>query len=176
MKNESKVDYKKIERIEDIQINPKNHNKGTERGIYAIEQSIRKLGVGRSGLIDANGHVIAGNHTAQAIADLGIPIKVVPTDGSEWILVQRVDLDLETDNKAVELSYADNRSSELNFDLDITQLAVDVANDIDVSFLYSDAELQQLLDSVELPPENTDIDEDELSKTEHKCPNCGFSF
>ena len=170
---------KKIEKLEDLKTNPKNHNKGTERGVYAIEQSIRKLGVGRSGVVDAEGRIIAGNHTAEAIAQLGIPIKVIETDGNEWVVVQRTDLNLARDKKAVELSYADNRTAQLNLELELDQLAEDLAKDIDLSYLYTDDEINSILSGMKEDPSSDSDGEDpsaEREPTQHKCPNCGFEF
>ncbi len=134
-----------IHSIDDLQPNPRNHNKGTERGGGAIEKSIRKLGAGRSGLCDKNGVMIGGNHALEKMHELGIPVKVVPTDGNEWVVVQRTDLDLGKDKKAVELSYADNRTAELNLDYDMDQLREDIDQGTDLSYLWSEKELDKKL-------------------------------
>lgn len=147
---------KNIKNIEDLQPNPNNHNKGTERGTYAIRESIQRLGAGRSGLADKNGKMIAGNHTLQAIADLDIPVKVIPTDGQEYIVVQRLDLDLDTDLKATELSYADNRTAQLNLDVQIEQLISDIESGADLSYLYTENEIKNILDSLEQSEETVE--------------------
>lgn len=134
-----------IKSIDDLQPNPRNHNKGKERGNGAIAKSIQKLGAGRSGVCDRNGVMIAGNHSLLHMNELGIPVKVIPTDGTEWVVVQRTDLDIEKDKKAIELSYADNRTAELNLDYDTDQLREDIEQEVDLSYLWSEKELDQKL-------------------------------
>ena len=91
-----------------------NANRGTERGRYALEASLRKYGAGRSILIDKHGRIIAGNKTAETAADVGIDdVIVVQTDGRQVVAVQRTDLDLDS-NEARELAYADNRVGQLD--------------------------------------------------------------
>lgn len=147
---------KKLSKLEDLQPNPKNHNKGKERGNWAIEESIRRLGAGRSGVCDANGVVLAGNSTLQKISELGIEVQIVPTDGTKWVVVQRTDLDVENDPKATELAYADNRTSQLNFELDVEQLKLDIEDDVDLSFLWTEEELR-----IELNQGDELLDEDD---------------
>src|ERR1041384_588040 len=86
-----------------------NANQGTQRGRGLLEKSLRQYGAGRSILADKNGVIIAGNKTLETAADLGLPVKVVETDGTELVVVQRTDLDLTRDKAARELAYADNR-------------------------------------------------------------------
>ena len=51
---------------------PRNANKGTQRGRDVVSQSLKDLGAGRSVLIDKNGVLIAGNKTAVAALAAGI--------------------------------------------------------------------------------------------------------
>ena len=99
--------------ITDLRPDRRNVNAGTVRGRALLEQSLRKLGAGRSILVDKHGVVIAGNKTHQLAAELGFPIREVETDGKELVVVRRTDLDLETDKAARELGVADNRTSEV---------------------------------------------------------------
>ena len=46
---------------EGIQPDTKNANKGTERGRYMVEASLRETGAGRSIVLDKDGRIIAGN-------------------------------------------------------------------------------------------------------------------
>lgn len=134
-----------ITSIDELQPNRRNHNKGKERGNAAIAKSIQKLGAGRSGVCDRNGVMIAGNHSLLHMNELGIPVKIIPTDGTEWVVVQRTDLDIEQDKIAIELSYADNRTAELNLDYDTDQLREDIEQEIDLSYLWSEKELDRVL-------------------------------
>src|SRR5579871_2460837 len=114
---------KRIESIEDLTPDGANANRGTERGRGMLEQSIRQYGAGRSIVADREGRVIAGNKTLTAAAKMRLPVRVVETDGSELVVVQRQDLDLEQDAAARELAYADNRTTQIDLAWDAEQIA-----------------------------------------------------
>jgi DNA modification methylase len=131
-------------KITDLKFDPRNANKGTERGRKALVASLKKFGAGRSILVDKNGTVIAGNKTlAQAIAAGHEDVVVVKTDGSQIVAVQRTDLDLR-DAKAKGLAVADNRVAELDLDWDPEVLA-EMGKDIDLSSFWSPEEFGNLL-------------------------------
>jgi DNA modification methylase len=69
-------------------------------------------------LADRNGVVIAGNKTLEQAIALGLPIKVVQTDGKSLVVVQRSDLDLDKHTSARELAIRDNRIAELDLEWD----------------------------------------------------------
>src|SRR4249920_641870 len=79
---------------------PKNANRGTDRGRAALAQSLETYGAGRAILIDRHGCIIAGNKTAEQAKRLNMPLRVIKTDGQHLIAVQRDDLDLATDPRA----------------------------------------------------------------------------
>lgn len=93
-----------------------NANEGTQRGRGLLEKSLRQLGAGRSILTDKDGNVIAGNKTLEAATDIDLPVRIIETDGNELVVVKRTDLDLysETDKRARQLAYADNKIAEIN--------------------------------------------------------------
>ena len=104
-----------------------NANEGTQRGRGLLEKSLRKLGAGRSILTDKDGNVIAGNKTLETAADIDLPVRIVETDGNELVVVKRTDLDLysETDKRARQLAYADNKITEVDLAWKPEQIAVD---------------------------------------------------
>src|ERR1700690_2937070 len=97
----------------DLKPDPHNANRGTDRGRTALERSLREYGAGRAVLIDRHGRIIAGNKTVEQAKRLKIPLRVIKTDGTHLIAVQRDDLDLRTDARAQGLAIADNRVGEL---------------------------------------------------------------
>ena len=148
-----------ITKIEELKPDEKNANKGTERGIGILEESLRKYGAGRSIVVDKDGVVIAGNKTLESAVDLGFPIRVVKTDGKELIVVQREDLDLGSeDGRARELAYADNRSSQVGLDWNVEQILADVQAGIDLSGLWSMSELVRLASTREADRTLEEID------------------
>ena len=145
---------KQLSSIEDITPDLRNANEGTERGLYMVEHSLSQYGAGRSILTDREGRVIAGNKTLQAAADLGIPVRVVETDGRELVVVQRTDLDLMSDDQRARLlAYADNRASEVGLVWDAEEIALDLADGLDLSDLFRDDELDELREMAELSAE-----------------------
>jgi DNA modification methylase len=135
-----------------LALDPANPNKGTERGRAALAESLKRLGAGRSIVVDKHGVAIAGNKTIEAARAIGLEgTIVVPTRGDQLVVVQRTDLDLEHDPVARELSIADNRVAELGLEWDAAQLAAIVGEGADLAAYFSDRELTQLLASVEVP-------------------------
>lgn len=99
-----------------------NFNKGTAKGKKLMNKSFKELGAGRSILIDKNGNIIAGNKSQLAAIEAGITkVRVIETDGTELVAVQRTDVDLNS-KKGRELALADNAASRLNLDWDEVEL------------------------------------------------------
>ena len=107
-----------IQSLDDLQPDPLNANRGTDRGREALRRSLHTYGAGRSIVIDTRGRILGGHKTVEQAKHLGLPITVVPTTGQELVVVQRMDLDARTDPRARELALADNRVAELDLDWD----------------------------------------------------------
>ena len=86
-----------IQSLDDLQPDPLNANRGTDRGREALRRSLHTYGAGRSIVIDKRGRILGGHKTVEQAKHLGLPITVVPTTGQELVVVQRVDLDARTD-------------------------------------------------------------------------------
>ncbi len=132
-------------KISDLIPDHANANKGTERGRYALEASLRQYGAGRSILLDKNGRIIAGNKTAEVAADVGLDdVLIVQTDGTKIVAVQRTDLDIDSP-EGRGLAYADNRVGELSLSWDAEQVLADLNAGMDLSGLFFDFEIDRLL-------------------------------
>ena len=141
-------------KLSDFRPDPGNLNKGTERGVGRLEKSLQDYGFGRPILAANDGTIVAGNHTLEAAAALGFTkVKVVETSGDEVIIHKRLDLDPE-DPKAKLLGLADNRVSQLNWNVDVTGLAELAALDSSVLDFYSQNELNLLQGLVEPPAQS----------------------
>ena len=139
-------------KISEIQFDLSNANRGTERGRYALEASLRKYGAGRSVLIDKHGRLIAGGKTTETAGDIGIDdVIVIQTDGTKLVAVQRTDLDLDS-NEARELAYADNRVGQLDLDFDPAQILADLNAGVNLDQFWRKDELDELL--ADLQPKN----------------------
>jgi hypothetical protein len=145
----------------DFKEDPRNANKGTERGKKMLDKSIKELGAGRSILVDKNGLVIAGNKTRQTLTESGLRNAiVVETDGTQAVEVKRMDLDLtERRGAARKLAYADNRVAEKDLKWDKAELA----DDADVLRGYwTDEELDKIIGIVT----GGEVNEIDVSKTD----------
>ena len=101
----------KILSLSDLKTDKRNARKHNPRNIGMIEASLRSVGAARSGVVDEDGIILAGNGTYEALVNAGIEkVRVVETDGNEWVVVQRKGL---TEKQKRELALADNRAAEL---------------------------------------------------------------
>ena len=105
-----------------------------------VRQSIEDYGAGRSVLLDQDDTVIAGNKTVEAAQEMGIPIRVVETDGTELLAVKRTDIDLDTP-RGRELAIADNRAAETGLDWDTDVLLGLQDKGTDLSLFWGDDEI-----------------------------------
>ena len=159
---------KEITKISDLVPDANNYNKGTEFGQGLIEKSIRKNGLGRSLLIDRNGKVIAGNKTLEATVASGFDedkIRVIKTDGTELIVVQRTDLDLDT-RKGKEMALADNATSKANIQRKSNSVLV-VSLSYNTGLIWSSCLSESTSPSVwpeknMVPPDSLEIEDNSL--------------
>lgn len=173
-------------KISDLIPDNRNANLGSERGRYMIKRSLADLGAGRSIVVDKNGKIIAGNKTTETAAESGFEDTIiVQTDGTKLVVVQRTDLDLDTDAKAKQLAIADNRTSEVSLTWS-PEILAEISEEADLDDYFTEDEMNNLLKTMnqengnlfgsDPPDDNKDINEDELKKTKHTCPNCSFQW
>ena len=136
---------KRIRQAADLTPDARNANRGTIRGRDLLVDSLREYGAGRSIVVDRAGRIIAGNKTLAQARALGLPVETVRTEGDRLVVVQRVDLDLDTDVRARQLALADNRIAELDLDWDDDVLRALVEEGVSVEGLWSDDELAALV-------------------------------
>jgi DNA modification methylase len=142
-----------------LKLDPKNANKGTDRGRALVESSLAECGAGRSIVADKDGTVIAGNKTLEAARRLGLRLRFVETAGDELLVVKRTDLKLDEDERARRLAYLDNRSSELGLDWDLSQILADLESGLDFGACgFDERELAALLARLEANAGLTDPD------------------
>lgn len=167
---------KAIERLEDLLPDERNANRGTKRGRDLLEKSLRRLGAGRSIVVDREGRVVAGNKTLEVAAELGLPIRVVETTGKELVVVQRTDLSLE-DKRGKELALADNRTAEVGLDWDADAISSYLDDEVAVGEYFLPDEIDAILDR--LPDYEPEGGEDQPRLDRRKpvtCPECGNEF
>lgn len=107
-----------------IRYDKRNYRKHGARNKELIRKSLSELGAGRSILLDADDSLIAGNGVYEQAEKLGIPVRVIETDGSELIAVKRTDVH-EDDEKRRLLAIADNTTSDSS-EMDVQALQADL--------------------------------------------------
>ena len=144
-------------KLSDYTLDPRNANRGTERGIYMLDRSIEEVGLARSIVAAADGTIPAGNKTLQAAADAGIEDVIeVETDGRALVVVKRTDwetVDVEQARKyAIATALAHQTRSQLT---DRSRGATLVAGNILVFGVHGEDadELAKQFDRTPPPPE-----------------------
>lgn len=132
---------------------PDNHNAnlGSERGLQMLEDSLHKVGAGRSLVVDANDKIPAGNKTLEAAVNAGYTDVIeIETDGKALIVHKRTDWDLDDPKGAArQYAYLDNRVSEVSLTWDANVIAADVeAGSIPKEAFY-DWELDKILGNMQ---------------------------
>lgn len=111
------------EKPEAIKMDKNNYRIHSAENKNLIKKSLEECGAGRSILIDNENEIIAGNGVYEQAKKLGIPVKVVETDGKELVVVKRTDLKTE-DQKRKVLAVMDNTTSDSS-EFDIEKLEND---------------------------------------------------
>lgn len=121
-----------------------NARKHSDRNKKAIRQSLEAVGAGRSILLDADDNVLAGNGVLEQAEAMGIPLRVVETNGAELVAVKRIDL---TGDKARQAATLDNIVADTSaFDYDAERLRDALENDpISKAIAEQDERLRKLL-------------------------------
>lgn len=130
--------------MDKVKLDPLNVRKHGKRNQQVIADSLKKLGAGRSILIDSTNTAVAGNGVLEQAEKLGLPIRVIESDGSELIAVKRVDL-APDDPKRKALAIADNRASDLSlFDEKAMAELLSQCEEFKLCTGFSSAELEKM--------------------------------
>ncbi len=103
----------------ELRLDPKNYRIHGEKNRRLIKKSLEDCGAGRSILIDDENCIIAGNGVYEQAKELGLPVRVIESDGTELIAIKRTDLTTE-DSRRKALALADNHTTDTSvFDFDM---------------------------------------------------------
>ena len=131
-----------------IRADKRNYRKHGDKNKALINKSLAKCGAGRSILTDSEGNIIAGNGVFEQAQKLNIPVKIIETDGSELVVVQRTDLSPD-DERRRQLAVMDNStndSSEFDFDLLSEDFQLDELVDLGIPELVGSGLMEDLED------------------------------
>ena len=144
--------------INDLQNDPKNARKRTDRSAKLIKQSLEEYGAARSIVIDENNRILAGNGTIAGAKAAGIKnLKIIEADGDEIIAVKRSNL---TEDQKVGLAIADNRTGDLSeWDIDMLE---QLSKEHDLNDFFDKKELDDILSKKEVLPAEGLTDPDDV--------------
>lgn len=98
--------------LEEFHQDPQNARRHTERNLAAITTSVTERGFGRPLVATADGTIMAGNATAEALSDLDMTDAIViTTDGTRPIIHRRSDIEAGSD-AAILLGLYDNLAGD----------------------------------------------------------------
>jgi len=149
---------KSMTSINDLQNDPKNARKRTDRSAKLIKQSLEQYGAARSIVIDENNRILAGNGTIAGAKAAGIKnLKIIEADGDEIIAVKRSNL---TEDQKVGLAIADNRTGDLSeWDIDMLE---QLSKEHDLNDFFDKKELDDILSKKEILPTEGLTDPDDV--------------
>lgn len=165
---------KKITEFKPLQGNPNAH---TERGYEMLERSISDVGYTAPMVASSDGVILDGNaRYEKSGALLGDDVIVVESDGTKPIVHIRTDITADSE-QARKIVYLANRVAEVDLQWDAAQLLADLDAGVDLRGLWTDAELEALLQQV---PDFQPVDLSDQPRLDEKspvtCPHCGASF
>jgi DNA modification methylase len=139
---------------------PRNARKHGERNQSTIRASLKECGAGRSIVADAEGVIVAGNGVYEQAQALGLPVRVIETDGTELVVVKRTDLKTDDARRKL-LALADNRTAELaEWDEDALAAIVAELGEVDLAGIgFDQKELAELCGNEPLPVTEDEVPE-----------------
>jgi hypothetical protein len=150
-----------------IKLDERNYRVHGEKNLRLIGKSLTDCGAGRSILIDRDDCIIAGNGVYQKAQELGLPVRVIESDGAEQIAIKRTDLATE-DSRRKALALADNYTSDTSvFDMGavVEDFSPEELEAWEFEIPVSDMDLDAFFNAPETP--------DAGRKKEQLCPHCG---
>lgn len=130
------------------------HNKENKKMIH---DSLSELGAGRSIVMDNQNELIAGNGVYEQAQKLGMPVRIIETDGSELVVVKRTDLATD-DLKRKKLAAADNAISD-HVEWNLDEIRLSGLDELTLQALHID--VPEIEDKEENTSEEDGFDEDE---------------
>lgn len=118
-----------------------------KRSRKAINESLKINGAGRSILVDAEDVIIGGNGVYDEAQKLGLPVRIIESDGTELIAIRRTDLKTN-DAKRKALAIADNRCADLSTfsDEKLAKMIKDISNtDFSDSIGFDQNEIDKIM-------------------------------
>lgn len=150
-------------KISDFRPQQKNANTHTSRGLGALDNSMAENGWIGAMTVAADGETFDGSARLEtAYIRFGDDVEpiVIESDGTRPVILKRTDIPNASDPRAKKLALAANRIAELDLNWDADLLA-ELSQELDISDLFSEAELNELLEGLKEIEEDQPHEEDE---------------
>jgi len=172
-------------KISEFRPQAKNANKHTQRGLGQLSNIVGSDGWMSAITVCNDGETIDGSarlETAYEIFGDEVEPIIVRSRGDRPIIHIREDIESADDPRAIKLSVAANRIAQIDLDWDVEVLK-EWDEEIDLSSMFFDGEIESMLGSDELPdfqPSSQEtqgnLDEIKPKEIDCQCPNCGHQF
>ncbi len=132
-----------------IKPDPANARRHGDRNKATIKSSLEQCGAGRSIVLDSEDVIVAGNGVYEQAQALGLPVRVIETDGKELIAVKRTDIKTGDDKRKL-LALADNRTAELaEWDAEaLDRLIAEIPTDALDGIGLTGAEIEEIINNI----------------------------
>jgi len=151
-------------KINEFKTQKRNANRHKERGMKALDRSIEQDGWIGAITTAADGETFDGSarlETVRAHFGEGVNPIVIEIDGTQPVILKRLDIANANDPKAQRLALSANKIAELNLDWDADLLA-ELNREIDLTGLWTEDEIAELLAGAK-SGEGGEEDEEEVS-------------
>lgn len=148
--------------VSDLELDPENVRKHSQKNLDAIKESLRQFGQVKPIVINSDLKVVAGNGTLTAAKELG------------WQKINVIQLPEDWDkNKIKAFAIADNRTAELaEWETELLNIQLEELREY--GYELSSLGFEKLRDPNEGIEDFKEIDED--LPTDFQCPKCGYEW
>lgn len=147
----AKIEKKKLS---DFKPQDDNANVHTERGLEALGNAYGEVGYVAPMTAAANGEMLDGSARLEtAVEQFDDEALVIHHDGTKPVVMVRDDVKDANDPKARRISYGANRIGEIDLQWSPDQVLADLDAGVDLTGLFSDSELAEIEDEVQLASE-----------------------
>lgn len=143
----------------------RNLNVHSQRGMGALEASMRKHGYVAPMTAAADGEIIDGSARLETVANVfEDDVLIVHHDGTKPVVMVRDDIPNASTNEARAISALANRISEINLTWDAEELLADLQSGVDFGTSFSNEEMDKFFASLvsKSPSRADDVDHDDL--------------
>jgi len=166
--------------IESFRPQRRNLNKHSQRGMGALEASMRKHGYVAPMTAAASGEIIDGSARLETVANVfDDDVLIVHHDGTRPVVMVRDDIPDATTNEARAISALANRVAEINLTWDAEELLADLQSGVDFGNVFGQEELDAMLAGL-VAPDFQPVDGSEQPRLDQKkaivCPHCQMEF